>query len=224
MARPAEPASPAKPAPGPADNVPDLEDFFVAVPPRAERPRGYGSYAAAPRILQDEPQRLFHPVEKTAPEQDPVQDIPASRPAASAADKPQAERYKLEPLDTGARVIGECFHTYLIAEDADGLILIDKHAAHERILFNKLRAETEILQQELLTPVIVELTGEEAAAIQSQLEDIRKAGFSIDPFGDNSFGGAQCAGLSGQRRCAERDRRAGGKSDGQPRDRTRPAG
>ena len=64
VARPAEPASPAKPAPGPADNVPDLEDFFVAVPPRAERPRGYGSYAAAPRILQDEPQRLFHPVEK----------------------------------------------------------------------------------------------------------------------------------------------------------------
>ena len=187
VARPAEPASPAKPAPGPADNVPDLEDFFVAVPPRAERPRGYGSYAAAPRILQDEPQRLFHPVEKTAPEQEPVQDMPASEPAASAAGKPQTEQYKLEPLDTGARVIGECFHTYLIAEDADGLILIDKHAAHERILFNKLRAETEIPQQELLTPVIVELTGEEAAAIQSQLEDIRKAGFSIDPFGDNSF-------------------------------------
>ena len=93
----------------------------------------------------------------------------------------------LDPLDTGARVIGECFQTYLIAEDKDGLILIDKHAAHERILFNKLRAETDIPQQELLTPVIVELTGEEAAAIQSQLEDIRKAGFVIDPFGENSY-------------------------------------
>ena len=84
-------------------------------------------------------------------------------------------------------MIGECFQTYLIAEDKDGLILIDKHAAHERILFNKLRAETDIPQQELLTPVIVELTGEEAAAIQSQLEDIRKAGFVIDPFGENSY-------------------------------------
>ena len=84
-------------------------------------------------------------------------------------------------------MIGECFHTYLIAEDKDGLILIDKHAAHERILFNKLRAETEMPQQELLTPVVVELTGEEAAAIQAQLEDIRKAGFAIDPFGENSF-------------------------------------
>ena len=42
-------------------------------------------------------------------------------------------------------------------------------------------------QQQLLTPVVVELTGEEAAAVQTQLEDIRKAGFSIDPFGENSF-------------------------------------
>ena len=45
------------------------------------------------------------------------------------------------------------------------MILIDKHAAHERILFNKLRAETDMPQQQLLTPVIVELTGEEAAAV-----------------------------------------------------------
>ena len=67
------------------------------------------------------------------------------------------------------------------------MILIDKHAAHERILFNKMRAETDMPQQELLAPVIVELTGEEAAAIQARLGDIRKAGFSIDPFGENSF-------------------------------------
>ena len=84
-------------------------------------------------------------------------------PSVSAPEvkgKPQI----LQPLDTGVRVIGECFQTYIIAEDKDGLILIDKHAAHERILFNKLRAETDMPQQQLLTPVIVELTGEEAAA------------------------------------------------------------
>ena len=67
------------------------------------------------------------------------------------------------------------------------MILIDKHAAHERLLFNQLRAQTEITQQELLTPVIVSLTGEEAAAVQSQIDDIRKAGFELDPFGENSF-------------------------------------
>lgn len=169
------------------DDVPDLEDFLVAVPPRAQKPRSFGMYAAAPRILQEEPEP--HPVYQP--------DIAASRLAETDRDseKPPAvhtesqpsEPQKMEPLDSGARVIGECFQTYLIAEDKDGLILIDKHAAHERILFNKLRAETEMPQQELLTPVIVELTGEEAAAIQAQIEDIRKAGFAIDPFGENSF-------------------------------------
>ena len=174
------------------DDVPDLEDFLVAVPPRAQKSRSFGMYAAAPRILQDETEprltgrvnvednRLFSQFDK--PEK-----APAAPTALSTAPQQAPERQQLEPLDTGARVIGECFNTYLIAEDKDGLILIDKHAAHERILFNKLRAETEMPQQELLTPVVVELTGEEAAAIQSQIEDIRKAGFAIDPFGENSF-------------------------------------
>ncbi len=173
------------------DDVPDLEDFLVAVPPRAQKPRSFGMYAAAPRILQDETEprltgrvnvednRPFSQFDK--PEKAPTV------PTALSTPQQAPERQQLDPLDTGARVIGECFNTYLIAEDKDGLILIDKHAAHERILFNKLRAETEMPQQELLTPVVVELTGEEAAAIQSQIEDIRKAGFAIDPFGENSF-------------------------------------
>ena len=174
------------------DDVPDLEDFLVAVPPRAQKPRSFGMYAAAPRILQDETEpRLTGRVnvEDNRPfsQFDKPEKAPAAPTALSTAPQQAPERQQLEPLDTGARVIGECFNTYLIAEDKDGLILIDKHAAHERILFNKLRAETEMPQQELLTPVIVELTGEEAAAIQSQIEDIRKAGFAIDPFGENSF-------------------------------------
>ena len=94
----------------------------------------------------------------------------------------------LEPIDHGARVIGECFQTYLIAEDKDGLILIDKHAAHERILFNKMRAETDMPQQQLLD------AGRRRAdrrggggESRRGSADIRKAGFSIDPFGENSF-------------------------------------
>lgn len=189
LAKPvAQPAASAKAD----DDVPDLEDFLVAVPPRAQKPRSFGMYAAAPRILQDETEpRLTGRVnvEDNRPfsQFDKPEKAPAAPTALSTAPQQAPERQQLEPLDTGARVIGECFNTYLIAEDKDGLILIDKHAAHERILFNKLRAETEMPQQELLTPVVVELTGEEAAAIQSQIEDIRKAGFAIDPFGENSF-------------------------------------
>lgn len=182
------------------EEAPDLEDFLVSIPPKAERPRSASGYLSAPRILQDEPQepvrpRMAQPVESSVAEPTPAVHTPEPEPedepmvvvppvsAPEVKDKPQI----LQPLDAGVRVIGECFQTYIIAEDKDGLILIDKHAAHERILFNKLRAETDMPQQQLLTPVIVELTGEEAAAVQSQIADIRQAGFSIDSFGENSF-------------------------------------
>lgn len=90
-------------------------------------------------------------------------------------------------LDSGARVLGEAFRTYIIAEDRDGLLLIDKHAAHERIIFNRLRKETDIPRQELLSPVVSELTATEYAALTEQLDAVRTIGFDLTPFGQNSF-------------------------------------
>lgn len=113
-----------------------------------------------------------------------------AEPPPPAADGAGANFSSIPPPEASqptARVLGECFQTYLIAEDENELFFIDKHAAHERILFNKLRAETEVAQQELITPVVVELTGEETVAIQEQLDAIRQAGFSIDLFGNTSF-------------------------------------
>ena len=187
VSKPEIPVSPASKTLEP----PELEDFLVAVPPRAKKPSLSGTYAAAPRIIQENlSDVVFHrSSEEPMPERKPTPIAQAPfKPIAKSDDdaKPNTVQ-RLEPLDSGARVIGECFQTYLIAEDRDGLILIDKHAAHERLLFNKLRQETEIPQQELLTPVIVELTGEEASAVESGLEEIRQAGFAIDSFGENSF-------------------------------------
>lgn len=171
--------------------APELEDFLVAVPPRAKKPSLSGTYLSSPRIIQEDRSETTSYHSFDAPPSEPKKvDVVQSTPNIGVKREAVAESHAaptLEPLDSGARVIGECFQTYLIAEDRDGLILIDKHAAHERLLFNKLRKETEIPQQELLTPVIVELTGEEAAAVQSGLEEIRQAGFSIDSFGENSF-------------------------------------
>lgn len=89
--------------------------------------------------------------------------------------------------EASARVLGEAFHTYIVAEDEKGILLIDKHAAHERMIFNRLRAQTEIPRQALLSPVIAEVTAAEYAALTEQLDEIRKIGFEIDPFGQNSF-------------------------------------
>lgn len=87
----------------------------------------------------------------------------------------------------GARVLGEGFHTYLIAEEGDGLVLIDKHAAHERIIFNRLRASVDMPSQTLLTPVVAELTPALAAALTEGIEQVRSLGFDIEPFGLGSF-------------------------------------
>ena len=172
-------------------DTPELEDFFVAVPPRAKKPSLSGTYLSAPPIIQEDRSETTSYHSFDAPPSEPKKvDVAQSTPNIGVKREAVTESHPaptLEPLDSGARVIGECFQTYLIAEDQDGLIIIDKHAAHERLLFNKLRQETEIPQQELLTPVIVELTAEEAAAVQAGIEEIRQAGFSIDGFGENSF-------------------------------------
>ncbi|MDO4174473.1 MAG: DNA mismatch repair endonuclease MutL [Eubacteriales bacterium] len=86
-----------------------------------------------------------------------------------------------------ARVIGSCFDTYILAEDPDGLILIDKHAAHERILFNQLRKQADIPTQMLLQPVVVDLSGEEYAAVMDGIEQIQSLGFALEPFGQHSI-------------------------------------
>lgn len=86
-----------------------------------------------------------------------------------------------------ARVIGSCFETYILAEDANGLILIDKHAAHERILFNQLRPQADIPTQVLLQPVVADLSSEEYAAVLEGMEQIQSLGFALEPFGQHSI-------------------------------------
>lgn len=87
----------------------------------------------------------------------------------------------------GAHVLGEAFHAYIIAEDEKGLILIDKHAAHERIIFNRLRSQVEISQQILVQAQVIEVTPTEFSVLCDHLEHLRKLGFDLDVFGQRSF-------------------------------------
>lgn len=88
------------------------------------------------------------------------------------------------------RLIGQIGATYLIAEGPDGLYLIDQHAAHERVLFEKLmaqRAQKNIPSQAMLTPVVVTLPPSSGAVISNQLTVLGRFGFEVEPFGPNSF-------------------------------------
>lgn len=83
------------------------------------------------------------------------------------------------------RIIGEALNTYILVEQAGSLLLIDKHAAHERILFEKLRADTEpVMPQLLLTPVLCEPEREEAAVLLENAELLAQYGYEISDYGD----------------------------------------
>lgn len=89
--------------------------------------------------------------------------------------------------DVEARVLGQCFGTYIVAEDEKGLLLIDKHAAHERIIFNKLKKTAEIPTQMLLSPVVADFSAAEYSALLDGLDKVRALGFDTEPFGEKSM-------------------------------------
>ncbi len=107
----------------------------------------------------------------------------AEVPEMSACPEPE----KKEEKKADIRFIGEAMNTYIIVEMGDSVIFIDKHAAHERIIFEKLKASRgEIQTQLLLTPEIIELDKTSAAVLLENRDDISKLGFEIDDFGNGS--------------------------------------
>mgnify|MGYP001850988695 CR=1 FL=1 len=101
--------------------------------------------------------------------------------------KPEIKQEIKQEIKSSAKVIGEAFKTYIIAEDKDGFILLDKHAAHERILFNELKKTAQIPVQQLLTPYIAEVNINEFEVLQENKETLSKLGFDISVFGEKSF-------------------------------------
>jgi len=88
------------------------------------------------------------------------------------------------------RVLGQLDNSYIIAEGPDGLYLIDQHAAHERVLFEKIerqRSQQEIEIQGLLEPMPLEVSPRQEAELWSHYQDLAEFGFTIEPFGGKTF-------------------------------------
>ncbi len=88
------------------------------------------------------------------------------------------------------RVLGQVAGTYIIAEGPEGLYLIDQHAAHERVVYERFlgqMAAAGVERQPMLDPLVLDLTPEESAVIEQSLEELGKLGFEIERFGPESI-------------------------------------
>lgn len=115
----------------------------------------------------------------------------SSQSTVTGAESSQVEGQR--SFSTGVpllRLIGQIGATYLVAEGPDGLYLVDQHAAHERVLFEKLMAQREnknIPSQALLAPEVVTLPPQSAKTLMEQLPFLNKFGFEVEEFGTNTF-------------------------------------
>lgn len=164
-------------APGPALT-------YDIVPPEPTAPDApilkTADVSAKPPLPAENPPAENPPAENHPAENLPAENLPAA-PAplgGAAGDSPDPA-----PQSPAYRLIGEAFRTYLLVEWEDKLLIIDKHAAHERILYEKLRAEEtaagRTASQGLLLPFPVNLTPEEEATVREGRADFEAVGFSF---------------------------------------------
>lgn len=117
------------------------------------------------------------PIEQTKPEPGEIKPSIEPEPVPPIVEEvqPEVEHY---------RVIGEAFKTYILVEQGKKLLIIDKHAAHERMLFEKFKANRDGIEtQMLLAPVTVTLSKEEYSAVLDNLDLLEKAGYHVEDFG-----------------------------------------
>ena len=137
------------------------------------RPEHVPAPAAEKKVIPQEPVKL--PEEKPVP---PMQEAPV--PAAEHGPVPQQPQEEELPW----RVAGEVLNTYIIVEQGDKILLIDKHAAHERMNFDRLKAQGyKPMVQNLLTPAVFTPPAEEGAALLQNLPLLARFGFDAEDFG-----------------------------------------
>ena len=109
---------------------------------------------------------------------------PAPLPPEPPAPRPEPAEDEPTPDTPMWRIAGEVLRTYVIVEQGDTVYLIDKHAAHERLNFDRMRAhDWHPMRQMLLEPVVLNLSPEESAALLARLPLLEEFGFEVEDFG-----------------------------------------
>lgn len=141
---------------------------------------------AAPRVAP--PPVFITTPARPAPGTPPEPVVPVAQPAQTAIEQEPVIPSPLEsaapPAEPPARLIGEAMHTYILVEKGETLILIDKHAAHERINFDRMRqSPADIPSQTLLEPLPFTPDASDADVLQQYGNVLAELGFTFEPFG-----------------------------------------
>ncbi len=105
------------------------------------------------------------------------------KPAMSVPSSAPSDADAMQPL---GRVIGQIGNKYILAASGDNLVVVDQHAAHERITYEHLRRHA-IKTQPLLTPIVVSMRSDDVVAVLTVADEMRASGLHIDAFGDDAI-------------------------------------
>lgn len=116
----------------------------------------------------------------------PSLSVPMAVPESMLA----TERYPFGNLLDGLKVLGQAMGTFIVAETKGGIVIVDQHVAHERILYEYLcglKGPSAIEVQPLLAPETLHVDRRAAVMVEERLDDLRRVGFDLEPFGGESF-------------------------------------
>lgn len=198
-----QPPAPKETPPAPAKKetffrtmTPEEFKTFSAAIQDAPQPKREAAVAAASKVERpaNMPLREFVTLPQMRPEPPKPDPVPKMVPPKKAQTPPPEEPEQMEqtalemPKVPDWRMVGELYHTYILVEQGENAFLIDKHAAHERILFEKLKANQEaITAQTLLTPIPVRLNPTAVGELLANRDMLDELGFEIDEFGENTL-------------------------------------
>lgn len=144
------------------------------------------SLRAEPAEYETEPKPENSRILPEKPEKSETVPVFSQDMPVKAVEKP-VQNVESRPIPDH-KIVGEALKTYIIVEQDDKLILIDKHAAHERMIFDRLKAqEREIMAQNLLIPVTIRPNGDDMDAITENAALLYELGFEIEPFGEREL-------------------------------------
>ncbi|WP_294834960.1 DNA mismatch repair endonuclease MutL [uncultured Eubacterium sp.] len=168
------------------------DDFWMVAAPNVVRDKSPKSEEAQNYVEESTTTSKLDLSKFTQPAKTEVQQA-NNEPETQERPKSLPKQEKAESTEVpDFRLVGEIFKTYIIIEMDGDCYMIDKHAAHERMNFEALKASTEIVSQVLLSPVAVRLSREEYNAVLSNLDLYSKCGFAIEDFGNSTVLVREC--------------------------------